>query len=169
MRAPTRSAKTCVEVSQHVEHVRDLLPREVDADGVAAVRAAQPQVVGAHGPDLGHVQQRMDARGAACLEVAQHAPRPLARDEVLRLEFVARTGREVEPEVRETFVPRPGDPALLGAVDRVVARQGMSLAAGQAAVAGSAGRATRGRSRRAASSRSGPRGPGAQQVKKLTL
>lgn len=91
-----------------------LPPGEMQADSVAAVIRAKPEVVSCDGADFPDEQHRGNNWGEP-----SHGPNcvhcMLARYQVLALEFVAFAWIEVHAEVGQSVGPWAGNPELLGA------------------------------------------------------
>ena len=79
----------------------------MDADRVDSVGRAEPQVISAHGADLGHVEERGDA-GVQRADRADGLDGMGSRQQVFRLDLVARARREVSVEVGQALMPRAG-------------------------------------------------------------
>ena len=86
----------------------------MEGHAVLVIAGAQPQVVGGDGADLADLQHR----GQAVFYVIEGVPGGdgvRGGEQVLGLEFVAGTGPEPGPEVREPVVPPAGHAELPGA------------------------------------------------------
>ena len=107
-------------------------PREVDRRRVPTVARAQPELVRRDRPNLTHEHERLDP-SAERLKGLEGCGEVAPVDQILGLELVSRARDVIEPEMREAFVPRPGDAALDSACIGRIARDGMDIALRQPA------------------------------------
>ena len=84
---------------------------KVEGDSVDPSGLAEPERICAHGADLSDLQQGMD-QVTDLAELLPRGAREIDGEEVLRLELVTAAGHELQPEVRESLVPRAGDSEL---------------------------------------------------------
>ena len=104
-------------------------PGEMDADRLAPVLRAHPELVGGDRADLADVQQRADPGGQG-EQGGDRRPPVRSGHEVLGLKLLAGARHELETEVRQPAVPRPGHAQLLRASGGVAARDRVQAAGG---------------------------------------
>src|SRR3954470_2635930 len=105
-------------------------PREVKTDRVLTVLGAHPELVGCHGPDLAHLQQRPD-RVRQCAQRLDRCQGVPPRDEVLRLDFLATTRREARAKMWQALRPRARDAQLWRTVDGIDTEDRMPVDGGR--------------------------------------